>query len=171
MIQWIGSGLLLAGSIGLGIGAVRELRERTAALGEFQGALELMERELSYSSTGMPELLELLARDGATPVEEFFSRCKTAMEEQDRDSFGKLWRRELKKNGRLHLHKEDLALLERLGDILGRYDSEGQCAVLARSRLELTGLQCKAREDQERLGRIYRVASVALGTALVILLI
>ena len=47
MIQWIGSGLLLAGSIGLGIGAVRELRERTAALGEFQGALELMERELS----------------------------------------------------------------------------------------------------------------------------
>lgn len=93
------------------------------------------------------------------------------MEEQDRDSFGKLWRRELKKNGRLHLHKEDLALLERLGDILGRYDSEGQCAVLARSRLELTGLQCKAREDQERLGRIYRVASVALGTALVILLI
>ena len=60
--------LLLAGAcLCMGGAAAGRLRARVRLLRQFEGALELMERELSYAGTEVPELLEKLS--GPTEAE------------------------------------------------------------------------------------------------------
>ena len=58
-----------------------------------------------------------------------------------------------------------------MGDVLGRYDGEGQRTALAHARAELELALEQAREDGEKRGRMYRVLGVAAGAFLVILLL
>ena len=75
--------LLLAGAcLCMGGAAAGRLRARVRLLRQFEGALELMERELSYAGTEVPELLEKLS--GPTEAGAFFRRCAGGLADPDR---------------------------------------------------------------------------------------
>lgn len=170
MLKLVGSCAVLAAAAWAGMGMTGILRCRAAVLREFAAAMELMERELSYSATAMPELLELLANRSGAPVSTFFARCRERLDRLEQGGFCLIWRDELAKVD-FPIKKEERELLERLGGVLGRYDREGQCSAIARIQLELAQLQQRAEDDQRRLGRVYQATCISAGVLLVILLI
>ena len=61
--------------------------------------------------------------------------------------------------------------LEELGEVLGRYDGDGQREALAHTRAELSRALEQAREAREKQGRMYQVLGITAGAFLVILLL
>ena len=170
MLKMVGSCIVILTAAYIGAGIAGILRRRVTVLREFQTALELMEREMNYTGTAMPELLELLANRIEAPDGSFFRRCGGKLDRLDQHGFGAVWRGELA-GSELLLKDEEREVIERLGDVLGRYDGEGQCAAIARVRLELADQQRKAEEDRQRLSRVYQAVILGAGVMLVILLL
>ena len=71
----------------------------------------------------------------------------------------------------LLLDERESQILLELGEVLGRYDVEGQSGALRNSVLELGRCLAGAEEEQRRLGRVYTTLGLGSGAMLVILLL
>lgn len=171
MIRWIGALLLMAGAAGLGLGAAAQLRTRVASLRSLVGALGQLERELTFRLTPMPELMERLARQSQGAAAYLFAHCRDHLWELGEKSFGQLWREALDGEPDLLLDERESQILLELGEVLGRYDVEGQSGALRNSVLELGRCLAGAEEEQRRLGRVYTTLGLGSGAMLVILLL
>ena len=81
---------------------------------------------------------------------------------------GELWREGLAEFPRKGVER---LLLAGLGEVLGRYDGEGQRSALREARSALEGMLEEAQAERVRLGRVYQVTGTAAGAALAILLL
>ena len=152
----------------LGFLAAGGLGRRVRTLRALAGALELMERELSFRLPPMPELLESLAKRAPPPADRLFARCRAGLADLGERSLGELWREGL---AEFPLKGDERLLLEGLGEVLGRYDGEGQRSALREARSALEGMLEEAQAERVRLGRVYQVTGTAAGAALAILLL
>lgn len=168
MLRLAGALLVAGGMSALGFLAAGELGKRVRALQALLGALELMERELSFCLTPMPELLEGLAKRASPPADGLFAHCREGLVDLGKTSLGALWREGL---AALPLKEGDRLSLESLGEVLGRYDGEGQRAALSQAQAALDRALTEARAERTRLGRVYRVTGTAAGAALAVLLL
>lgn len=168
MLKLTGALLVAGGVSALGFAAAGGLTRRVRTLSALAGALALMERELSFRLTPMPELLERLAERAAPPADALFVYCRAGLDRLGETSLDELWREGLET---LSLRDGERLALEHLGAVLGRYDGEGQRAALAEAREELEQALAEAREERSRLGRMYRVVGTAAGTVLAVLLL
>lgn len=140
------------------------------ALQALLGALELMERELSFRLTPMPELLERLSRQADPPADGLFAGCREGLSSLGERSLAELWKAGVRQPALL-LEAEELALLDGLGQVLGSYDGEGQLAALAP---DLRGAGAGAgggRSERKRMGRVYQTLAWRPGAFLAILLV
>ena len=169
MLRLLGAALLVAGCGGLGFSAAGGLARRVRVLRALVGALEGLERELSFRLPPTPELLERAA-ESPPPVGELFARCRAKLDGLGERPLSQLWREAVAETP-LELEEPERRALEELGDVLGRYDGEGQRAALARTRAELSRALGLAREKQEKQGRMYQVLGLTAGAFLAILLL
>lgn len=137
MLKLIGALLLAGGAGALGCSAAAQLSRRVAVLRALLGALEGMEREIAFRLTPMPELLERAAAESPPPVCTLFARCRTLLDELGERSMAELWREALEQVP-LGLDGPGRLALEELGEVLGRYDGDGQREALAHTRAELS---------------------------------
>ena len=171
MLKLLGTLLLTAGATGLGLCAAGQLGDRVKSLYSIVGGLEIMERELSFRRTAMPELMERTARQASEPARYLFARCREHLEELGERTFGQIWSRAVEAESELLFTQEERMLLEELGEVLGRYDADGQIAALKRTEETLRACLERAREDRRRLGRVYTALGVGSGAMLAILLL
>ena len=165
------------GALWAGWRAVEELRGRVRAAEAVIDGLELLERELWERGTALPELLEELEVRGyrgrasrtREPASALFSRCARACRELDRAPFGDSWRRLTAELA--ELSPEGRAALLPLGEVLGRYEADGQRAALKRAEEALERERERAEKERDRMGRVYQTLSLAGGAFLVILLL
>lgn len=160
--------MVAGGMSTLGFLAAGGLGRRVRTLRALAGALELMERELSFRLPPMPELLEGLAKRAPPPADGLFTRCRAGLADLGERSLGELWREGL---AEFPLKGDERLLLEGLGEVLGRYDGEGQRSALREARSALEGMLEEAQAERVRLGRVYQVTGTAAGAALAILLL
>lgn len=170
MIKLFGAILLAGGAAFLGFSAAAQLERRVKALRAILGALESLERELSFRLTPMPELLEALARRSQPPVNAFFARCLKGLDTLGENTLSDLWNEALEAEP-MDLGAEDRQVLRELGGILGRYDGEGQREALSLARAQLGQCLTTAAEERTRLGRVYGALGLTAGALLVILLL
>ena len=170
MLRLAGALLLVGGAAFLGFSAAAGLGRRVRSLRSLLGALELMEREIAFRLTPMPDLLDALSARTPPPLSAFFARCRDGLGALGEKDLGQLWREGLEE-APMGLADEELALLAELGEVLGRYDGEGQRAALERTRLALEETLRRAEEDKSRQGRMYGVLGLTAGAFLVIMLI
>ena len=135
------------------------------------GALGQLERELTFRLTPMPELMERLARQSQGPAAYLFAHCRDHLWELGEKSFGQLWREALDGEPDLLLDERESQILLELGEVLGRYDVEGQSGALRNAVLELGRCLAGEEEEQRRLGRVYTTLGLGSGAMLVILLL
>ena len=170
MIRLVGALLTAAGGTLLGFMAAGRLARRAEVLRMLASAVEQMDREISFQLTPMPELMERLAADYPPPGGTLFYNCRRGMEELGDRSMGEIWRQALADTP-LDLEGRENAVLEELGEVLGRFGESGLRSALARAGAELARAGELARADGEKRGRIYRVLGAASGGLLVILLL
>lgn len=171
MLKLAGALLLMAGASCLGFGAAGQLKARVSCLMALCAALEQMERELTFRLTPMPELMGKLAKTAQAPADLFFARCREEMGRLGERSFGQLWRAALEEETELILEPTERQILASLGDVLGRYDAEGQRLALRTAGTELGECLRRAREERDRLGRVYATLGLGAGAMLVIILL
>lgn len=170
MVKLAGIVLLLTGSVGLGLSAIRRLEHRVTTLRALTDALQVMECEMDFHIPTMKEMLLEAAQRTKEPASRFLSACAQGMEElQERPLFD-LWK-QCMLDELPELTPCDLDALLALGEILGRYDAEGQRNAIAAARSRLSDCLADAREERRRKGRVYGALSVTAGMFAVILLI
>lgn len=170
MIRLLGAVLLTGGSAALGFSAVRHLDGRVHDLRELVAGLEVMERELQWKMTPLPELLLRAAEETDGQPSHFFDLSGRGAEHLNGRSFSKVWH-QAAEACQMRLETADLCLLEQLGGVLGRYDAESQKQALAASVSRLEEQRVQAEEQRARLGKVYGMLGVTAGVFLMILLI
>lgn len=170
MLKLAGAVLLTAGAAALGFSAAAQLERRVRTLRTILSALELMERELAYRLTPMPELFSILAERLAPPVGSFFKACRERLSQLGEKRLEELWEESLSEFP-MDLGAEELQVLRELGGILGQYDGEGQREALALAQGQMKECLNHAAEERTRMGRVYGTLGLAAGAFLVILLL
>lgn len=169
MTVLLGKLLLLAGCAMLGVGKALTLRRRTACLSELRGAIELLERELAFSLPAVSELLACLEKGARGVLGSFFSACGEEFRASGEESLADSWDQALEE-AVLPLTGEDLAMLRETGRVLGRYDGDSQRRALAEIRARVNEAVLRAREEEQRLFRVYVALGVTAGAFCAILL-
>ena len=170
MIRAAGACLLMAGCGALGLGAVGRLDGRVRDLRELSAGLDILQRELGWRLSPLPGALETAAAGVHGRAARFFTFCAQGAETLDGAPFRALWQEGLERC-HLVLDREDRALVEQLGPILGRYDGDSQRRALEDAAAGLRALQETAADDRRRLGRVYGVLGVSAGLLLAIFLL
>lgn len=170
MIRLMGALLTVGGGAFLGFDAHRRLNRRARVLRQLAGALEQMDREISFRLTPMPQLMEELADDYLPPVGELFANCRKGMDQLGERSLAEIWRQALADTP-LDLEGRAAGILDELGEVLGRFEESSLRSALARAGVELAREAELAREDGEKRGRMYQVLGLTCGGLLVILLL
>lgn len=170
MLKLLGAALLLAGSAGVGLGAVRGLERRAAALGALTQALALMEQELDFRLPPMGDLIFETAKGAAEPAASFLRACGEGLDGLEGRPLSGLWQRAARATLPM-LKRRDLEALFAVGAVLGRYDEPSQRRAIASARARLDELWAGAVQERRRQGRVYGALSVTAGAFLVILLL
>lgn len=170
MLKLLGAVLLTAGAAVIGFSASAQLGRRVTALRAMIAALELAERELAFRLTPMPELLSELSRRAQPPVNGFFSHCLADLDQLGEQSLGELWDAALVLCP-MDLAAEDRTALSELGQVLGRYDGDGQREAIALTRAVLEHNLSAAEADRDGRGRLYGALGLTAGGFFVILLL
>lgn len=170
MLRFVGVLLLCLGGTLIGLGGAKGLKSRVDTLLSFLSGLSLMEAEMQFHLTPMPELLKKLSRDVDGPAKAFFFQCKEALWQLEDTPLSVIWRKNLHIEA-LTLEEEDRQVLEQLGAVLGQYDLDGQMRAIGSARLRLEECLEKANARRTSLGRVYSALGMAAGILSVLLLI
>ena len=170
MIRLLGAALLMAGCGGLGLSAVNRLDGRVRDLRELSAGLELLLRELGWRLAPLPEALEAAAAGTHERAARFFAYCAQKSRQLAGAPFRTLWSGALEQCP-LRLSREDRALLEQLGPVLGRYDGDSQRQAVENVLTGLSRRLAQSEDDRRRLGRVYGVLGLTAGLFLTLVLI
>ena len=160
-MRWLGAVMIVVGCGMMGYLSSSTLARRTAALRSFVDGLTLLRSEIVDGRTPLPEAAALCARRCTGASARFFTAfCRELAGVQDLAGwYGQI----------LHRLPEDIVLLEPLGAVLGRYDGALQAEAIQAccQRLQQNGE--RAREEQQRRGRVQRATGLCCGIALALL--
>lgn len=169
MPEFVGKCLLFGGLLGLGLVCAGSLRRRVRCLRDVLGALERLERELSFSLPPVEALLRKMQTGCGRDSLAFFEACLARFSTRGEERLEEIWSACLKESA-LPLREEELRLAEEIGAVLGRYDGESQSDAFRRIRDRLELCLAQAREEAGRMGRVYVVLGFCLGLFSVLLL-
>ena len=170
MLRLVGAAMLLTASAALGFGAASTLNARVHELEGLILSMKTMEWELADRLTPLPDLLRRATVCMGGVVKDFYLLCLSGLERRKETPFLRIWC-EAVRCAPFHLEGQELAELENLGSVLGRYDAASQCAALRESRERLNVLLAGAREQKEKMGRVYGTMGLASGALLAIVLL
>lgn len=168
-LRWTAKVLLFFCFCSFGLRRALELKRRAGCLRGFLSALELMERELAFSLCSVPDLLNRGAEMLTGQVKAFFCLCRETLEQDRERGLSAVWSDCLETDA-ISLREEDKLILREAGSVLGRYDGDSQRLALGRIRLRLEENYREAREEAERMGRVYGALGITLGMFCMILL-
>ncbi len=169
MIKLFGALLVIAGCGGFGIFIAADHRREERTLRRFITLLELMECELQYRLTPLPELCRQAAFASQDAVKRFFLLLAEELDNQMSPNVEKCVYAALEKVKDMPRLTKDA--MELLGQSLGQFDVEGQLKGLATVRSECNRtLEIYTNNQDVRL-RSYQTLGLCAGAALAIIFI
>lgn len=168
MTGLVGGVLVTGAGLWLGWSRCRWYGERERALSQLCCDLHRMEAELGERETDTEALLALLSSENGVTAG-LYRRCLEGLRAGEERTLSQLWSRAVEES-ELPLGRGEQALLNRAGQILGRYTGREQAALLAGLRRELEELHREAREEGRQQGRTAVVLGLTLGLTLALVL-
>lgn len=167
--KWIGAILIIAGCSGFGFYVAAGKRREEKMLYQLLQVLQLLEAELQYRLTPLPELSRMAAGASKGSLRVVFMNLYRELNWQKMPDAGSCMSAALQRTGEIPVSVR--RILVQLGHTLGRFDLQGQLQGLqaVRKRCENT-LQNIGKNRDERL-RSYQTLGVCAGAALAILLV
>jgi len=169
VFRWIGAILILASCTGCGFSIAAGKRKEEKLLHQLLQILQMMESELRYRLTPLPELCLMAADEGKGILRDVFLNLHRELTCQKLPDAGSCMAAALKMSEEIPVRIR--RILTHLGYSLGRFDLEGQLQGLQsiRSRC-IDSLERIQKNRDERL-RSYQTLGICAGAALVIVLI
>lgn len=168
-IKWIGAALVIAGcgSWGFSLAAAYCYQERVLRC--LDRTLQMLQWELTYRLTPLPELCGLAAREAAGELRNVFRELGQALDGNIQSDAAGCMAVVLKQHP--NLPPKARRLLRQLGRTLGRFELEGQIQGMNSVRTECSAMIGDLHRDREIRLRSYRTLGLCAGAALVILFI
>ena len=170
MVKAAGALLVVSCCTLLGLVTAGRSAQRLRSLRSLLAALDLMKAELAARLAPLPELMLDLRLRTEQPAAEFFSQVNWLTEKKHLP-FRSAWEQSLEETEALCLRPEELKALSALGEVLGRYDAETQCAALERALQRLSLFRELEEKDKARKNRVSAVLGAGAGITLAILLL
>ena len=167
--KWIGAVLIIGSCSGCGFAIAAGKRQEEQLLYQLIRILQLMEQELQYRLTPLPELCKLVAGETKGILHVVFLNLYRELNWQKLPDAGSCMYAAIQRSGEIPPRVR--RPLIQLGQTLGRFDLNGQLEGLqsVRKRCEEALKQIRIYRD-ERL-RSYQTLGVCAGAALAIILI
>lgn len=171
MLRWIGVCCIILGSTGVGMSCAGELELRIAELRQLQQLMILLKGQIRYMHQPLPDAFWRLSEKASAPFSDFFAETAKGMESRQGESAEDIWRQKLRLCARkLHMTRQEIRELEKLGAILGYLDVEMQVGVLDYYLEQLRLSSEQAQEAVRSRKRLYQYMGMLGGIALSILI-
>ena len=167
--KWIGAILIVASCTACGFSIAAGKRKEENLMLQLLGIFQLLEAELLYRLTPLPELCQMAAVESRGILKNVFLNLNRELCRQKLPDAGSCMAAAIGKCG--DLPNRIRSILSQLGYSLGRYDLEGQLQGIrtVRRRTE-ESLESLRKNRDERL-RSYQTLGICAGLALAIILI
>ena len=170
-IKLMGSLFLLGSAASIGFMKSEELSERVKRLQEMKRMMIFLQGELRFHRASLSEAFENVAERVQEPFGTFMKETGKRLEEKDA-GFEEIWEETSEKLLTAEgVKKEDGQLLEMLKNSLGYLDLTLQTETLNLAILQTEDSINRAKEQQERKGKLYQTMGVTVGALLVLLII
>lgn len=169
MIRLLGSLLIILGCGSWGFYIARNLKREIIALQNFVTAIEYMECELLFRMPALSDLCNSVGSITNGSISRLFHQLSMELESQISPDVYGCMKAAIHKTG--DMPRKAVALCEKLGKQLGRFDLDGQVKVLSSLKEEGKVQMSASREGYAARARNYRTIAICAGAAVVILLI
>lgn len=167
--KWIGAMLVLFSCGGAGFSMAAGYRQRERFLHQLLHAIQLMQWELQYRLTALPDLCRMAGKASSGALRDVFYNLARELDWRSAPDAGGCMAEALKKSR--EISKSGRRLLHQLGNCLGRFDLPGQLqgldAVKDACQLELKHLE----KDRDNRIRSYQTLGLCAGAALAVLFV
>lgn len=166
-LKWIGAVLVVTGCGGWGLLLAAGYRKQETMLRKLSSVLRMMQWELRYRLTSLPDLCRMAGKDSSGVLRSVFMDLSRELDQHTAADAAGCMQTVLKRYDTLPPKVK--RILRQLGRNLGRFDLEGQLegmsCVLGDCKNELENLK----KDRENRLRSYQTLALCAGFALVIL--
>lgn len=166
-LKIVGAVLVVAGCGGWGLLMANAYRKQEMLLRKLTNLLRMMQWELRYRLTSLPELCTMAARDSSGVLRDLFRDLARELDSRNESEAAGCMNAVLSRYDTLP--PKVRRILRHLGRNLGRFDLEGQLegmfCVIGECKQELQNL----RKDRELRIRSYQTLTLCAGFALVII--
>lgn len=161
---------LIAGCGSLGLWFAQRIRRRPAELRECLVALALLDTEIVWGATPLPEAFALVKERTDQPWRDFFAALQEKLEQGE--PAGVAWRETVAEQSRQFcLKKEDWQVIQDVGKGLGRSDSSEQHKQLELVQRQLVVLKDQAGIWSDKQGKMWSYLGFLCGIAGVLIFI
>lgn len=148
MLKLVGATMVVAASGFGGMAVAGSYSRRPKELKSLRSALQMLETEISYGATRLPEALSQVARRCDGMVSFLFSRAAAELSSMSGITAGEAWEKSLESYyPGTALKPRDFSVLRNLGANLGISDKEDQIKHL-RLAMDQIGLEVSGAEDE-----------------------
>lgn len=164
--------MVIGATGGFGLMVSSNYRRRVTELRLLRSGLQMLETEIVYASTPLPEALRRVASRVAPDVGRFFGEAASLWERPDGDPGQAIWFEALSKYLRSSaLMPEDAEVLKALGASLGVSDKVDQEKNLALAKKQLEEQEQIAEAERSRYERVWRTLGFLVGATIVLAMI
>lgn len=173
MIWRLLGAVMVIGSAGLaGMLRASYFSRRPVELRSLQEALQMLDTEIMYAATPLPDALRKIGEVGEGGIARIFTSAGEALCGERGLTPAEAWENALRENWPLTaLGKDDYAILSAFGERLGVSDREEQHKNIALASLHLRQEEEKSQSEREKNERLWRYGGFLLGISIVLLLL
>lgn len=171
LLKLLGSLIIVITSSWIGFIIAGYYRERPKQLRDFQSALQMLQTEIIYGSTPIPEALSRIAKKTNMPVSTFFQNVKEILYNYRGYTVDEAWEIALKNLHReSSLNKTDKEILSVLGNYLGISDKQDQIKHLKLTSSYLKKQEENAEEERKKNEKMWKYLGVLTGLMIILLI-
>lgn len=167
--KWIGAIFIIVSCSGFGLSLAHSHRREESALRQLISALDLMECELQYRLTPLPELCRQAGMESQGCIRTVLLALSRELDAQIAPDVSSCMLAAL--SGVKDIPPRTAQTLEKLGSSLGRFDLPGQLKGLEALRSESRRTLDELSRNKDQRLRSYQTLGFCAGAALVILLV
>lgn len=171
LLKIIGVTIILITSTGIGYKMAEKLEGRLRDLRSFGLGLQILEREIAFLSSSLPDAMIKISyiKGNASAI---FRECGEILKEKQGYCVQEAWEMAFDRLYRdTFLEDEDRMILIELGKSLGAYDIENQTQNIKNISSQLQIQEQKAEVNIEKNSKLYKSLGALAGLAIVIVLL
>jgi stage III sporulation protein AB len=172
MIKAIGYIIIIISSSGLGYLLGTRFNMRVRELKMLKMSLQMLETEIVYTNTPLPDAFDNISSKSSYPVKELFKCMSENLKSRKYGSASEAFEMSINENkGRISLNNEDIDILKTFAQSIGNSDVEGQVKSFKMVLKQLDAQELKAEENRAKNEKMYKNLGFLTGVTIVILLL